>query len=98
MMLIHSFGNLKATNNSGRVNRVHILELDNRQFRPRIAHPQTAVSVIHEGSYVIAIPKGRGVPREVGIAAPGNIMLVQVITAIDLSGVSAYSILTTCNP
>ena len=63
--------------------------LPNAQSRPRTARPQTAVSVIHEGSYVIALLEGRGVSREVGIAAldkdTGKVMLVQVISAIDLS-------------
>lgn len=64
--------------------------LPTAQSRPRTARPQTAVSVIHEGSYVIALLEGRGVSREVGIAAldkdTGKVMLVQVIiTAIDLS-------------
>ena len=53
------------------------------QSRPRTARPQTAVSVIHDGSYVIALLEGRGVSREVGIAAldkdTGKVMLVQVI-------------------
>lgn len=55
------------------------------QSRPTTARPQTAVSVIHEGSYVIALFEGRGVSREVGIAAldkdTGKVMLVQVIIA-----------------
>ena len=62
--------------------------LPTAQSRPRTARPQTAVSVIHEGSYVIALLEGRGVSREVGIAAldkdTGKVMLVQVIAAIDL--------------
>lgn len=50
--------------------------------RPTTARPQTAASVRHEGSYVIAVLEGRGVSREVGIAAldrdTGHVMLVQV--------------------
>ena len=53
------------------------------QSRPTTPRPQTAVSVVHEGSYVIALFEGRGVSREVGIAAldkdTGKVMLVQVI-------------------
>ena len=53
------------------------------QSRPTTSRPQTAVSVIHEGSYVIALLEGRGVSREVGIAAldkdTGKVVLVQVI-------------------
>ena len=49
---------------------------------------QTAVSVIHDDSYMIALLECRGVSREVGIAAldkdTGKVMLVQVITVIDL--------------
>ncbi|KAF8168490.1 muts domain V-domain-containing protein [Crassisporium funariophilum] len=52
------------------------------QSRPTTARPQTAASVLHEGSYVIALLEGRGVSREVGIAAldkdTGKVMLVQV--------------------
>ena len=67
--------------------------------RPTTARPQTAVSVIHEGSYVIALLEGRGVSREVGIAAldkdTGKVMLVQVIIALaDLIKLSYISILT----
>jgi hypothetical protein len=55
------------------------------QSRPTTARPQTAVSVINEGSYVIALLEGRGVSREVGIAAldkdTGKVMLVQVTIA-----------------
>ncbi len=50
--------------------------------RPTTARPQTAASVRHEGSYVIAVLEGRGVSREVGIAAldrdTGHVMLAQV--------------------
>jgi len=56
------------------------------QSRPTTARPQTAVSIVHEGSYVIALLEGRGVSREVGIAAldkdTGKVMLVQVIITI----------------
>jgi DNA mismatch repair protein MSH4 len=42
----------------------------------------TSASTRHEGSYVIAILEGRGVAREVGMAAldrdTGKVMLVQV--------------------
>lgn len=52
------------------------------QSRPTTARPQTAISTRHEGSYVIALLEGRGVSREVGIAAldkeTGTVMLVQV--------------------
>lgn len=52
------------------------------QSRPGTARPQTAVSVRHEGSYVIAVFEGRGVAKEVGMAAidkdTGKVMLVQV--------------------
>ena len=53
------------------------------ESRPTTARHQPTVSVIHEGSYVIALLEGRGVSREVGIAAldkdTGKVMLVQVI-------------------
>ena len=53
------------------------------QTRPTTARPQTTASTVRrEGSYVIAILEGRGVSREVGIAAldrdTGHVMLVQV--------------------
>ncbi|KAJ7153512.1 muts domain V-domain-containing protein [Mycena crocata] len=52
------------------------------QTRPGTARPTTAASVRHEGSYVIALLEGRGVAREVGIAAldrdTGRVMLVQL--------------------
>ncbi|KAJ7452111.1 DNA mismatch repair protein MutS [Mycena galericulata] len=52
------------------------------QTRPGTARPTTAASVRHEGSYVIALVEGRGVAREVGIAAldreTGRVMLVQL--------------------
>lgn len=44
--------------------------------------PQTATSVRREASYVVALLEGRGVSREVGMAAldkdTGRVMLVQV--------------------
>jgi len=52
------------------------------QSRPATARPQTAASVHHDGSYVVAVLEGRGISREVGIAAldkdTGKVMLVQV--------------------
>ncbi|KAF9482407.1 hypothetical protein BDN70DRAFT_853443 [Pholiota conissans] len=52
------------------------------QSRPTTARPQTAGSVRYEASYVVAVLEGRGVSREVGIAAldkdTGKVMLVQV--------------------
>ncbi|KAF8060865.1 muts domain V-domain-containing protein [Lyophyllum atratum] len=52
------------------------------QSRPTTARPLTAASVKHEGSYVIALLEGRGVAREVGMAAldkdTGKVMLVQL--------------------
>lgn len=52
--------------------------------RPQTGRPQTAVSIRHEGSYVIALIEGRGVAREVGLAAldkdTGKVVLVQVST------------------
>ncbi|KAJ7353331.1 muts domain V-domain-containing protein [Mycena albidolilacea] len=52
------------------------------QTRPGTARPTTATSVRQEGSYVIAILEGRGVAREVGMAAldreTGRVMLVQL--------------------
>ncbi|KAF9042120.1 muts domain V-domain-containing protein [Panaeolus papilionaceus] len=52
------------------------------QSRPTTARPQTAASTRHEGTYVIALVEGRGISREVGIAAldkdTGRVMLVQV--------------------
>ena len=71
--------------------------LQTTQSRPKT---QTAISVIHEGSYVIALLEGRGVSREVGIAAldkdTGKVMLVQVITAIDL-GYDLIKLLRICS-
>ncbi|KAJ7456917.1 muts domain V-domain-containing protein [Mycena latifolia] len=52
------------------------------QTRPGTARPTTAASTRHEGSYVVALLEGRGVAREVGIAAldrdTGRVMLVQL--------------------
>ncbi|KIM39112.1 hypothetical protein M413DRAFT_419584 [Hebeloma cylindrosporum] len=52
------------------------------QSRPTTARPQTATTIRHEGSYVVAVLEGRGVSREVGIAAldkdTGKVMLVQI--------------------
>ncbi|PPQ98977.1 hypothetical protein CVT24_003473 [Panaeolus cyanescens] len=52
------------------------------QSRPTTARPQTAASTRYEGTYVIAIVEGRGISREVGMAAldkdTGRVMLVQV--------------------
>ncbi|KAJ6554549.1 muts domain V-domain-containing protein [Mycena capillaripes] len=52
------------------------------QTRPGTARPTTAASVHQDGSYVIALLEGRGVAREVGMAAldrdTGRVMLVQL--------------------
>ncbi|KAF8192659.1 muts domain V-domain-containing protein [Mycena galopus ATCC 62051] len=52
------------------------------QTRPGTARPTTAPSVRQDGSYVIALLEGRGVAREVGMAAldreTGRVMLVQL--------------------
>lgn len=52
------------------------------QSRPTTARPQTSASSPHEGSYVVAVLEGRGVGREVGIAAldkdTGKVILIQV--------------------
>ena len=52
------------------------------QSRPTTARPQTAASTRYEGSYVIALLEGRGIAREVGMAAIdldlGRVVLVQV--------------------
>ncbi len=52
------------------------------QSRPATARPQTAASTRHDASYVIALLEGRGISREVGMAAldkdTGRVMLVQV--------------------
>ncbi|KAI0641090.1 muts domain V-domain-containing protein [Trametes meyenii] len=50
--------------------------------RPTTARPQTAASSRHEGSFIIAVLEGRGVGREVGMAAldkdTGRVSLVQL--------------------
>jgi DNA mismatch repair protein MSH4 len=50
--------------------------------RPGTARPMTAASSRNEGSHIIAIVEGRGVSREVGLAAldqdTGCVMIVQV--------------------
>ncbi|KAH9949472.1 muts domain V-domain-containing protein [Amylocystis lapponica] len=50
--------------------------------RPATARPQTAASSRHESSYVVAVLEGRGVAREVGLAAldkdTGRVALVQL--------------------
>lgn len=52
------------------------------QSRPGTGRPTTAASSRHEGSFVLAVLEGRGVAREVGIAAldrdTGRVMLIQV--------------------
>ncbi|KAJ7042872.1 muts domain V-domain-containing protein [Mycena alexandri] len=52
------------------------------QTRPGTARPTTAASVRQDGTYVIALLEGRGVAREVGMAAldrdTGRVMLVQL--------------------
>lgn len=52
------------------------------QSRPTTARPATATTVRHEGAYIVAVLEGRGVSREVGLAAldrdTGKVMLVQV--------------------
>ncbi|THH14058.1 hypothetical protein EW146_g6239 [Bondarzewia mesenterica] len=52
------------------------------QSRPGTARPTTAASSRHEGSFVIAVLEGRGVAREVGMAAldrdTGRVMLIQL--------------------
>ena len=52
------------------------------QSRPMTARPTTAASTSHEASYVVALLEGRGVSREVGLAAlnkeTGSCILVQV--------------------
>lgn len=51
-------------------------------LRPQSARPQTGASSKPEGSFVIAIFEGRGIAREVGMAAldkeTGRVVLVQV--------------------
>jgi len=50
--------------------------------RPTTARPMTSASTKYEGTYVIALLEGRGVAREIGMAAldkdTGKVMLVQV--------------------
>jgi DNA mismatch repair protein MSH4 len=52
------------------------------QSRPTTARPQTAASNRHDSYYIIALFEGRGVAREVGLAAlnreTGQVILVQV--------------------
>ncbi|TFY64076.1 hypothetical protein EVJ58_g2870 [Rhodofomes roseus] len=52
------------------------------QSRPATGRPQTAASSRHEASYVVAVLEGRGVAREVGIAAlekdTGRVSLIQL--------------------
>ncbi|KIP02571.1 hypothetical protein PHLGIDRAFT_26530 [Phlebiopsis gigantea 11061_1 CR5-6] len=52
------------------------------QSRPPTGRPQTAASTKHEATYVVAILEGRGIGREVGIAAldreTGRVNLVQL--------------------
>lgn len=52
------------------------------QSRPGTGRPTTAASSRYEGSFVLAVLEGRGVAREVGIAAldrdTGRVMLIQV--------------------
>ncbi|KAI0935607.1 hypothetical protein AcV5_003986 [Taiwanofungus camphoratus] len=50
--------------------------------RPTTARPQTAASSRHESSYIVAVLEGRGVAREVGLAAldkdTGRVALIQL--------------------
>ncbi|KAL6301010.1 muts domain V-domain-containing protein [Sparassis latifolia] len=50
--------------------------------RPTTARPQTAASSRHESSYIVALVEGRGVAREVGMAAldkdTGRVTLIQL--------------------
>lgn len=52
--------------------------------RLNTARPTTTASSRHEGSHVVAVLEGRGVAREVGVAAldkdTGHVTLVQVCT------------------
>ena len=52
------------------------------QSRPGTAHATTAATSRYEASFIIALLEGRGIAREVGIAAldrdTGRVMLVQV--------------------
>jgi hypothetical protein len=56
------------------------------QTRPGTARPTTAASVRQDGSHVIALLEGRGIAREVGMAAldreTGRVMLVQVNSSL----------------
>lgn len=57
--------------------------------RPTTARPITAASTRYEGSYIIALLEGRGISREVGMAAldrdTGRVMLVQVRGSVDFA-------------
>lgn len=59
------------------------------QSRPPTGRPTTAASTRHEASYVVALLEGRGVSREVGMAAldrdTGMCILVQVRSFHDIS-------------
>ncbi|KAG7090617.1 hypothetical protein E1B28_009719 [Marasmius oreades] len=52
------------------------------QTRPATGRPQTAASTRYEGNYIITILEGRGIAREVGMAAldmdTGRVVLVQL--------------------
>ena len=52
------------------------------QSRPGTAHATTAATSRYEASFIIALLEGRGIAREVGIAAldrdTGRVMLIQV--------------------
>ena len=56
--------------------------LNTAQSRPGTGRPQTAASSRREASYVLAILEGRGMGKEVGIAAldkdTGRVNLIQV--------------------
>lgn len=58
------------------------LTAQSRPFTAQSARPGTAVSSRHEGSFIVAVLEGRGVGREVGIAAldkeTGQVNLIQV--------------------
>lgn len=55
-----------------------------QSIRPSTARPATTLSSRYEGSHVIAVIEGRGVSREVGLAAldrdTGSVKMVQVST------------------
>ncbi len=59
------------------------------QTRPGTARPQTATSLKHDSSYVLAVVEGRGIGREVGMAAldkdTGRVDLVQVTIIRELN-------------